>query len=144
MLLGSLAVAAAFGALFPSFGIKPSAPTLGGDSAPSWPVLQERVDSTATGKRLAQEAAARAQGLGSAHTDAQIRLFDATSEDEIRVTLFRDTAAWCPYCQKVWLLLEEKRIPYKVSKINMRSYGSVQPQHGHACSCHGTSLAIRV
>ena len=26
-------------------------------------------------------------------------------------------------CQKVWLLLEEKRIPFKVSKINMRSYG---------------------
>ena len=24
---------------------------------------------------------------------------------------------------QVWLLLEEKRIPYKVSKINMRSYG---------------------
>ena len=26
-------------------------------------------------------------------------------------------------CQKVWLLLEEKQIPFKVSKINMRSYG---------------------
>ena len=31
------------------------------------------------------------------------------------VTLYRDTAGWCPYCQKVWLLLEEKQIPYKVS-----------------------------
>ena len=41
----------------------------------------------------------------------------------MRVTLYRDMAAWCPYCQKVWLLLEEKRIPYKLSKINMRSYG---------------------
>jgi glutathione S-transferase len=48
---------------------------------------------------------------------------DAKSEEDVRVTLFRDTAAWCPYCQKVWLLLEEKRIPFKVSKINMRSYG---------------------
>jgi glutathione S-transferase len=28
-----------------------------------------------------------------------------------------------PYCQKVWLTLEEKRIPYKVEKINMRCYG---------------------
>lgn len=32
----------------------------------------------------------------------------------------RDHAAWCPYCQKVWLQLEEKRIPYTLEKINMR------------------------
>ena len=32
----------------------------------------------------------------------------------------RDDAAWCPYCQKVWLQLEEKRIPYTIEKINMR------------------------
>lgn len=29
----------------------------------------------------------------------------------------------CPYCQKVWILLEQKRIPYRVEKINMRCYG---------------------
>ena len=46
----------------------------------------------------------------------------------MRVTLYRDMAAWCPYCQKVWLLLEEKRIPYKLSKINMRSYGDKPPE----------------
>lgn len=28
-----------------------------------------------------------------------------------------------PYCQKVWIALEEKRIPYKVEKVNMRCYG---------------------
>lgn len=37
--------------------------------------------------------------------------------------LYRDHAAWCPYCQKVWLQLEEKRIPYVIEKINMRCYG---------------------
>jgi len=36
----------------------------------------------------------------------------------------RDSAAWCPYCEKVWLQLEEKRIPYEITKINMRCYGS--------------------
>jgi glutathione S-transferase len=51
------------------------------------------------------------------------RLFDAKDESEVRVNFYRDHAAWCPYCQKTWLLLEEKRIPYKVTKINMRSYG---------------------
>ena len=25
-----------------------------------------------------------------------------------------------PYCQKVWLTLEEMKIPYKIEKVNMR------------------------
>jgi glutathione S-transferase len=59
------------------------------------------------------------------HTDAKLRLFGTTGEP--RVLYYRDTAAWCPYCQKVWILLEEKKIPYRVEKINMRSYGD-KPQ----------------
>jgi glutathione S-transferase len=39
------------------------------------------------------------------------------------VTFYRDSASWCPYCQKVWMFLEEKQIPYRVEKINMRCYG---------------------
>ena len=39
------------------------------------------------------------------------------------MTLYRDHAAWCPYCQKVWMMLEEKQIPYRIERINMRSYG---------------------
>lgn len=60
-------------------------------------------------------------GTGFPHVNSKLRLF-GTSE-EPRVTFFRDTAGWCPYCQKVWILLEEKKIPYKIEKINMRSYG---------------------
>lgn len=40
------------------------------------------------------------------------------------ITLYRDSAAWCPYCQKTWMLLEEKRLPYQIEKINMACYGS--------------------
>lgn len=40
-----------------------------------------------------------------------------------RLKFYRDHAAWCPYCQKVWLQLEEKQIPYTLEKINMRCYG---------------------
>eukprot|EP00435_Cladocopium_sp_Y103_P057523 s98_g19.t2 len=44
-----------------------------------------------------------------------------------RVKIFRDQAAWCPYCQKVWLLLEEKQVDYETEKVPMRSYGD-KPQ----------------
>jgi len=38
--------------------------------------------------------------------------------------LYRDTHAWCPYCHKVWLQLEQKQVPYKVIKVNMNCYGA--------------------
>ncbi|MCP9848580.1 glutathione S-transferase family protein [Cyanobium sp. Morenito 9A2] len=59
---------------------------------------------------------------GPTSSQALLRLFGAT-EAEVRVTLYRDNHAWCPYCQKVWLWLEEKRIPYRVRKVSMRCYG---------------------
>ena len=45
---------------------------------------------------------------------------------QVRVTFYRDNHAWCPYCQKVWLFLEEKRIPYFVEKVAMKFYGEKQ------------------
>ena len=52
-----------------------------------------------------------------------IRLFGKKPE-ELRITLFRDNHAWCPYCQKVWLWLESKEIPYQVKKVTMHCYGN--------------------
>jgi hypothetical protein len=46
--------------------------------------------------------------------------------------LRRDHAAWCPYCERVWLQLEEKRIPYSIEKINMRCYGA--PADSSSCT----------
>jgi len=89
---------------------------------PTWEQLAQGAAATPTGERLAAEEASRSEGSGAPHTDARLRLFGGAAE-EVRVTLYRDHAAWCPYCQKVWMLLEEKRIPYRVEKINMRSYG---------------------
>ena len=100
----------------------PPAPILT-DRALSWNSLEERVLSSLTGQRLQQEGDLRAAGQGPAHTDAKLRLFDAADESDIEVTFYRDSAAWCPYCQKVWLLLEEKRIPYRVEKLSLNAYG---------------------
>ena len=59
---------------------------------------------------------------GSTNSQATLRLFGQTEAD-IRVTLFRDNHAWCPYCQKIWLWLEEKQIPYRIKKVTMFCYG---------------------
>ena len=63
---------------------------------------------------------------GPANSQATLRLF-GTDESEIRVTLYRDHHAWCPYCQKIWLWLEFKRVPYRIRKVTMRCYGQKEP-----------------
>ena len=60
---------------------------------------------------------------GPTNAQAKLRLFGA-SEADVRVTLYRDNHAWCPYCQKVWLWLEEQRIPYRIEKVTMFCYGT--------------------
>ena len=59
---------------------------------------------------------------GPTNAQATLRLF-GQPESEVRVTLFRDNHAWCPYCQKIWLWLEEKQIPYRIQKVTMFCYG---------------------
>ena len=59
---------------------------------------------------------------GPTNAQAGLRLF-GHPEDAVRVTLFRDHHAWCPYCQKVWLWLEFRRIPYRIRKVTMFCYG---------------------
>ena len=92
------------------------------DTAPSWDSLEAMAKVSSAGTRLYAEQTARAAGSGPAHCKNKIRLF-GKSENDVRVVLYRDHAGWCPYCQKVWMLLEEKRIPYRIEHINMRSYG---------------------
>ena len=59
---------------------------------------------------------------GPSSSYARLRLF-GKQENNVRVTLFRDNHAWCPYCEKIWFFLEEKRIPYKIEKVTMFCYG---------------------
>ena len=59
---------------------------------------------------------------GTTNAKARLRLF-GHPESDVRVTLYRDNHAWCPYCQKIWLWLEEKQIPYRIEKVTMFCYG---------------------
>ncbi|MEM8505561.1 MAG: glutathione S-transferase family protein [Cyanobacteria bacterium P01_D01_bin.1] len=59
---------------------------------------------------------------GPTNAQSRLRLF-GQSESDARVTLYRDNHAWCPYCQKIWLWLEEKQIPYRIEKVTMFCYG---------------------
>lgn len=59
---------------------------------------------------------------GPTNSQSRLRLF-GQSESDVRVTLYRDNHAWCPYCQKIWLWLEEKQIPYRIEKVTMFCYG---------------------
>lgn len=63
---------------------------------------------------------------GPTNAQAGLRLFGHPEQD-VLVTLYRDNHAWCPYCQKVWLWLEERRIPYRVRKVSMVCYGEKEP-----------------
>lgn len=87
----------------------------------TWDSLKSKVMETSEGSALEIDRLLREKGEGMPHADNDIRLFG--TNEEPRVTFYKDRASWCPYCQKVWILLEEKKIPYRVGKINMRSYG---------------------
>ncbi len=71
-------------------------------------------------KKFEVEDLDRINGINNSY--ANLRLF-GHSENDVLVTLYRDRHSWCPYCQKIWLWLEFKRIPYRVKKINMFCYG---------------------
>ena len=59
---------------------------------------------------------------GPTNAQSTKRLFGQSASD-IRVTLYRDNHAWCPYCQKIWIWLEERKIPYAIQKVTMFCYG---------------------
>jgi glutathione S-transferase len=83
----------------------------------SWPELEA----------LAPEPPDRVHGPCNAQS--LLRLF-GQPESAVRVTLFRDHHAWCPYCQKVWLWLEEQRISYRIRKVTMFCYGEKEAWYG--------------
>ena len=70
---------------------------------------------------------------GPTTSQARLRLFGRSEASDVRVTLYRDHHAWCPYCHKVWLWLEEKRVPYRVRKVTMFCYGEKEAWYRKIC-----------
>ena len=87
------------------------------DDAPSWEALETRI------AKLRKEHGIAEIDENAFSPKKLLRRFDLPANEEPRVLFYRDSASWCPYCQKVWMQLEEKQIPYRVEKINMRCYG---------------------
>jgi len=93
---------------------------------PEWSDLESSLDAAATDAEKAQIAEiAEGQGpLSASKTKgSSLRLFGGNKED-VRIKFWRDSAAWCPYCEKVQLALEEEQIPYSITKVNMNCYGN--------------------
>ena len=67
---------------------------------PSWEDLQASLDH-------------QAQEEGEASNDNR-------KNKAALVTLYRDTNGWCPFCERVWLALEIKQIPYEEQLINLQ------------------------
>ena len=91
-------------------------------TTPSWVDIQSEVGKTSVGEALNKEANLRKKGLGSAHVQNKLRVFDSDNQNP-PITLYRDHAGWCPYCQKTMLLIEEKKVPVHIDLVPMRSYG---------------------
>jgi len=91
------------------------------DNAPSWEELGKMVQQKGLeigDPSLTQDDYSE---VGPPSADSVKRTFGKT--EPIRVKLYRDRAAWCPFCQTVWMQLEEKKIPYTVEYVNMNVYG---------------------
>ncbi|MFZ9282915.1 MAG: glutathione S-transferase family protein [Prochlorococcaceae cyanobacterium] len=90
------------------------------DRLPSWDDLRQWAGGAEA------EALEHQRVHGPTNAQATLRLF-GVPEAPVRVTLYRDHHAWCPYCQKIWLWLEERQIPYRISKVTMFCYGNKEP-----------------
>lgn len=90
---------------------------------PSWSDLKSISSSQSVGAALDSESVRREAGRGSAFVQSKLRLFDSADGTLPKLTLYRDHAGWCPYCQKTMLLIEEKKVPINIELVPMRSYG---------------------
>ncbi|NEQ36858.1 MAG: glutathione S-transferase [Okeania sp. SIO3I5] len=81
---------------------------------PNWEELLQVAQQNTTAKWILRTAQSPSTTTISSYLD---RL---NPGEKPSVLLYRDTNAWCPFCERVWLALEEKQIPFEVELINLR------------------------
>lgn len=69
-------------------------------ATPTWQELQERINPVITDE---DDAAA------------------STPKDEPVLTLYRDTNGWCPFCERVWLCIRAKQLPYRERTVSLQN-----------------------
>lgn len=79
----------------------------------SWGEIRERAEAAGFDSK-------RDVTRGPVNTHTHTRLF---GDEPAEVVLYRDNHYWCPYCEKVQLFLEAKRIPYTMKLVTMFCYG---------------------
>ena len=85
----------------------------------SWPQIRTHVEAAGLPQYNGSRGPTNAQ-------ERKARLFSpegSAAAETPRVVLYRDNHSWCPYCQKIWLWLEEKRVDYRIEKVTMFCYG---------------------
>ena len=74
---------------------------LSSHSIGSWDDIRSQLQSKQTNDEL-KFRDNLAKGYGKASPLHKLRLYDESNkEEDVRVTLYRDSASWCPYCHKV-------------------------------------------
>ena len=67
-----------------------------------------------------EEKAAQQSAVDAAWERLAARLPSAAPDTAAPVlTLYRDTNGWCPFCEKVWLQLMAKGVPFELSLIHI-------------------------
>ena len=82
--------------------VRPPTSHLAMSTLPSWSDLQSSASSTPVGAALDNEVALRPTGRAAPFVQNKLRLFnseDFSAEKPPKITLYRDHAGWCPYCQ---------------------------------------------
>jgi glutathione S-transferase len=54
-------------------------------------------------------------------SNASIALASSKEQETPLVTFYRDTNGWCPFCERIWIALRAKGIPYKESLISLQN-----------------------
>jgi len=81
--------------------------------------LESRTSSSRIAVRTWPELRKESGSVAPRPFECQYRLFGAR---EPEVLFWRDDSAWCPYCCKIWLLLELMEVPFEIKTVPLRAY----------------------